>query len=105
MIRKALTIALIVSIFGHLIMALTLGESIEFINGQDLKAYYSLPYEERAEWTKENMITVAGLEYLKKILSHPTSSIPLLQSIVAAFFVLFFSCLLMGRWAGVKNDS
>jgi len=105
MIRKAITIALVVSVFAHLIAALTIGESVHFINGQDPKAYYSLSYEEQAEWKKENMVSVTGFEYLTELLSHPATSIPLLQSIIIAFLVLFFSCFLMGRWVRVKNDS
>ena len=105
MIRKAFFIALTVSILVNLTLALTIGESVHFINGQDPKAFYSLSYEEQAEWKKENMVSVTGFEYLKQTLSHPISSIPLLQSIIGAFLVLFFSCLLMARWINVKNDS
>jgi len=103
MIRKAIIIALVISVFSNLALALVAGESIHFKNGQDPKEFYSLSYEEQIEWKKENMVIVSGINYLKETLASPETAQRLIFSMAGTFLILFFSCFIMGIWS--KKDA
>lgn len=79
--------------------------SFTYPNGQDLAAFYSLPYEKQKEWLRENQVRVTGTDCLRQRVQTSYYWQEYLFASALVIGLMFAACLLMARWERVAARS